>query len=50
MIDGAGYNWVINNGTLNKTLLQMPNPNGDNYNSGVGHIGHGHARVTFVSY
>jgi len=48
MIDGNGYDWTILNGTLSKTLVQIPNPNGGYYSSGTGHVGNGYARITYL--
>ena len=48
MIDGNGYDWSIVNGTLVKTQKQMPNPYGNYYSSGAGHIGNGYARITYL--
>lgn len=45
MIDGAGYSWTNTKGSLDL----MPNPNGGYYESGLGHIGNGYARITIVS-
>ena len=44
MIDGAGYSWT----NVKGALTQMPNPNGGYYGSGVGHIGNGYAKITYI--
>lgn len=41
MIDGNGYEWGSNKGNQ----VSMPNPNGGNYSSGVGHSGHGFCKI-----
>ena len=45
MIDGSGYSWT----NIKENLEQMPNPNGSYYTSGVGHAGHGYARITYLT-
>ncbi len=44
MIDGAGYNWTNTKGSL----VNMPNPSGGTYASGIGHTGAGYARITYL--
>ena len=42
MIDGNGYKWT----NQKEETTQMPNPKGGYYDTGVGHSGNGHARIT----
>ena len=44
MIDGSGYAWSNTKGSLQA----MPNPDGGDYESGVGHSGYGFVRVTYL--
>ena len=46
MIDGLGYSWTNTKGSK----AQMPKPDGDNYNIGIGNIGNGYARITYQDY
>lgn len=49
MIDGSGYSWDTKTGSLVKTLVQMPNPIGGYYESGIGHSGNGYAKITYIN-
>jgi len=44
MIDGAGYAWT----DRKQNQEAMPNPIGGYYELGIGHIGNGYARVTYL--
>ena len=46
MIDGIGKSWTTSSQTTGGTTVQMPNPSGGYYASGVGHSGDGYARIT----
>ena len=46
MIDGAGYEWTTEKGSLKP----MPNPDGGNYESGEGRTGDGYARITLTRW
>ena len=54
MIDGSGMEWTTTNSNqkAGDQSKQMPNPTTANstYDSGVGHIGNGYARVTCMPY
>ena len=45
MIDGEGYSWTNDVGDQE----QMPTPDGELYDLGTGHVGNGHARITYIS-
>ena len=44
MIDGRGYKWT----NQKEDVTLMPSPNGGDYASGIGHIGDGYAKITFI--
>ena len=52
MIDGKGLEWTTESQTTGGATKAIPNPNyaATNYASGVGHTGHGYARITCMPY
>ena len=46
MIDGYGYKWTNTKGSQEK----MPNPSGDYYDLGKGHVNNGMAKITLIDY
>ena len=44
MIDGAGYSWT----NSKDELIMMPKPSGGFYEIGEGHVGNGHATITYL--
>ena len=46
MIDGGGCEWTTN---TRGSQSAMPNPAGGNYTSGIGHSGHGYAKITLTT-
>ncbi len=44
MIDGEGYNWTNEKGSQ----VAMPSPSGGTYALGIGHSGHGYAKITYM--
>ena len=44
MIDGRGYLWT----NIKGSQVQMPKPEGGNYDDGTGNVGNGYARIKYV--
>ena len=44
MIDGSGYAWT----NVKNDRVQMPTPDGGYYAIGQGHVGNGHAKISYI--